>query len=110
MNRLLKIAFGLAVFIVITIAVGMYIGRSNALDVKERLRPLWPDIEAMRQDDRALLGYLSLECKLLEKSDSRSETLACLRSVVNSDDMKKLTPDPPARLERLIERAAPVKS
>lgn len=97
----------IAVFVALSIGVGYYLGMSDALQVKERLEPIWPDIDTMEQHDRALLGALAMNCGLLRRENRRSETLDCLRSAANEERAKQLKADPSARLERLIERAAP---
>lgn len=97
----------LALAVAISVGVGQYLGKTMAKDVQARLQPIWPDIETMAQEDRALLGVLAWECELLSRENSRSETLDCLRSAANLQRAQQLKADPSARLELLIERAAP---
>ena len=110
MNKYLKFAAWASAFFAIVLAIGYYLGMSDAIKVQERLRPLWPDIEVMSPLDRALLGYLAKECDLMKRVDAHSETLACLRSVAIVDQSKQGNVDPKERLEILIDRATPAQN
>ena len=103
------IAKAALIVVAVAIIVGYYLGMADAKAVEERLRPLWPDIETMEQQDRALLGALAFECDLLRRADSAAETLDCLRTEARSQRLKQPQADPLAHLERLIERATTPK-
>lgn len=98
----------IAGFLVLTMAgtlIGRWAGQDLADEVKERLTELWPDVMELPQKDRSLLALLAYECRLPNRPKGRGDTIACLRSATAAERMKKVSPDPAAHLEKLLDQA-----
>lgn len=87
---------------------GRWAGESVADEVSGRLSLLWPDVMAMPQQDRTLLALLAYECRLPDQPKGRSSTIACLRSATGAENIKKISPDPSAHLDKLLDQAKPI--
>ncbi|MFH0134791.1 hypothetical protein ACGLHS_31570 [Variovorax sp. VaC1] len=99
---------GLAVFVIVTVMgslIGRWAGESMAKEIKARLSLLWPDVMGLPEQDRALLAVLAYECRLQDQAEGRSATIACLRSATNADRVKKVSADPAAHLDKLLQQA-----
>ena len=100
----LVIAAGGTVMLAATF-VGKRAGESMADDVQSRLSMLWPNLMEMPQQDRALLALLAYECKLPTLPPGHRTTVACLRSATTAERIRKVTPDPAAQLNKLLDQA-----
>ncbi|MBN8758756.1 MULTISPECIES: hypothetical protein [Variovorax] len=98
----------IAVFLVVSVVatfIGRWAGESMAKEVKARLSLLWPDVMGLPEQDRALLALLAYECRLQDQPEGRSATITCLRSATNADRVKKVSADPAAHLDKLLDQA-----
>ncbi|MGQ3054935.1 MAG: hypothetical protein ACT6S0_24355 [Roseateles sp.] len=85
--------------------IGRWAGESMAREVHARLSLLWPDVMGMPEQDRALLALLAYECRLSDKPDGRSSTIACLHAATDADRVKRVSADPEAHLNKLLAQA-----
>ena len=72
----------------------------HSASTMSQLAVVWPGIETMPEDDRALLVELALTCNVVDREPVRAEVLDCLRSSAAT-----IRPSPGERLERLIAQA-----
>ena len=72
----------------------------HSASTMSHLAVVWPGIETMPEDDRALLVELALTCNVVDREPVRAEVVDCLRSSAAT-----IRPSPSERLERLIVQA-----
>lgn len=101
----------LMVFGVCVLGVSLYArhaGSQDALAGQERLKVLWPDLMAMPETDRALLGGLAYTCELHNVDIEREAVIGCLQGSLQNDPVvpKGMTKEQAAtRLSELLANA-----
>lgn len=107
------IAIGGVVLILLgvgAVAVGTHLGRDFAETSHVRLSVLWPDVMTLPDEDRALLAWLSLECRLPEQAEGRTATITCLRDAARVAPETPQFGDAAAKLEKLLRSARPAST
>lgn len=103
-----KIAVGVALAAAVagaSVGIGRWVGGAAADATILRLSVLWPDVMGMSQQDRTLLAWLSLECKLLRRPEDEGSTIRCLREAAATEAAGKAFEAPTAQLEHLLRQA-----
>lgn len=86
-KNLIRAIIALAAIVGITTYMSNKLGQANGEKALARMQQVWPNVLDMPAQDRALLGSLSISCRLEDRPLQASATIDCLRQAMASNDV-----------------------